>query len=92
MAVGDAINVYLHTASTFQPASGVEIMVLAPFITDGSSYVGFTDGTASNTARQHIYHNYGGVGSTQRWVITNTDYYYVIAATAFFGFSGIQIK
>ena len=47
MAVGDSVSVYLHTATTFVPAAGVEIMVLCPFVTDGVEYMGITDGTAS---------------------------------------------
>ena len=92
MAVGDSVSVYLHTATTFVPAAGIQIMILSPMLTDGAQYVGFSDGTGNNTARQYVLHSQGGMGATQRWIITNTDYFYTLNAAAWTGFNGIQIK
>ena len=96
MAVGDVINETMPSSTTFQPAAGVEIIVLSVF--GGSDSVwqwGFTDGT--NFARK--YQDYIGdrdytiTSMGIKFGITNTMYYSCDSTdTSSRGFSGIQIK
>ena len=90
MAVGDSINVNMSTTNAFQPASGVEIMVLYSFFEASSGYVGFQDGTL-------ITSNHHPAADYNQWLdckfpITNTNYYYNNSLQAQSGFAGIQIK
>ena len=90
MAVGDAVNFYSHATATFQPASGVEIMVLTIFTYSHSNYFGITNGT--DIASNYSGINYTNNTTSSKYVITNTDYYYHNSPTHESGFSGIQIK
>ena len=89
MAVGEAVNKYFHTVDTFQPAANVEIMVLCVFTGALDDLVGITNGV--NTANSNVYYSYPNPNSN-RFIITNTDYYETDSIHANAGFSGIQIK
>jgi len=94
MAVGDVINVNTTTTS-FQPAAGVEIMILR-FMNDSNYGIryGFTDGV--NTCTTYLQGgtaNYNNAQIGNKFGITNTNYWYDQAGAATKqGFSGIQIK
>ena len=89
MASGDIINVSTVTTGTYQPAAGIEIIVLCPLCAN-SSFVGVTNGVQPMT----IYYEYniGGSPNMNKFGITNTFYYYTSDVTADSGLSGIQIK
>ncbi len=89
MAVGDVINFTANATGNYQPAAGVEIMILRPFVNASNTESGVTDGT--NKAVDYYgaaspYVVYGG-----KFGITNT-YYYTSSSGSNRGFSGIQIK
>ena len=97
MAVGDVINEVMPSTTTFQPAAGVEIIILSVFGgADTSWQWGFTDG--SDFARKYQSYNGGTPGYTissmgTKLGITNTMYYTCDSTdTVSRGFSGIQIK
>ena len=93
MAVGDSVNQSLHSSTSFQPASGVEIMVLKAFNGgDTDWYYGITDGT--NNALHYTHYSYSNTGAIgEKFTITNTMYFYISSNTSSNkGFSGIQIK
>ena len=92
LAVGDIINVTMAATTNYQPAVGVEIIILNNFIDSQNVRWGFTDGVTPT-------HNYvtggGGAGQFQnstKMGITNTLYYENLAIAPDGGFSGIQIK
>ncbi len=94
MAVGDVVsNINGTGGNNFQPASGVEIIVLSSFVgTSASWYVGIMDGTNQG----QWYNHYSGTDKYVQSVlgnkiaINNTNYYYNSNSAG--GFSGIQIK
>ena len=88
MVVGDVINTYVWS---FQPAAGVEIMILTQFFSNTNGYFGITDGVSIS----RNYWNTTIIPSAKdpvKFGITNTDYYYTNQASPNGGFSGIQIK
>jgi hypothetical protein len=94
MTVGDVININMSGTDNYQPAAGVEIMVLKTFMGDnGSNRYGFTDGTQStNLFYQPSTFRYDQAGIGTKFGITNSQYYYNTSTAAEKGFSGIQIK
>ncbi len=89
MAVGEAVNRYFNTVDTFQPAAGVEIVVMVTFTGSADDLVGITNGTS--TANSNVYFTYPNPNSN-RFIITNTDYYKTDSIHTQAGFSGIQTK
>ena len=93
MAVGDVISAIWTGSHTFQPAVGVEVIIMYVNANGGSGNWGMTDGT--NNAVQHVgswatSNNYGLTGQLQaRIPINNTNYF---SASNYGGYSGIQIK
>ncbi len=94
MAVGDVISaVWTGGAHTFQPAVGVEIIIMYANANGSGGNWGMTDGV--NNAVQHsgswsTANNFGLTAQLQaRIPINNTNYF---SASASGGYSGIQIK
>ena len=93
MAVGDIVNVFLSGgATTFQPASGVELILKAVFSGNATGHVGITDGVSSvgtycvPTSGTSL----GGLAvALQTYGLTNTAYF--LSPTAW-AISAIQIK
>jgi hypothetical protein len=90
MAINDTINKYFNSVTTFQPAATVEIFILSLFNSSVGMNAGFTDGV--NVAEKYLLYSQAGNQSVPKYIITNTDYFYVSATNASYGFSGIQIK
>jgi hypothetical protein len=95
MAVGDAVNINLGSSGTsYQPASGVEVMVLQVFRSNTfATRIGFTDGTL--TTSTYVGATAGTANRTADWrkfIITNGQYYWQNGSAQDYGFSGIQIK
>ena len=88
MAVGDIINFNGDSASSYQPAAGIEIMVLMIYINNTAMWWGMTDGT---TVTRNYSNDYGKNTFT-KYGITNTQYFYLDAIRTATGFSGLQIK
>ena len=94
MAVGDIVSqINDTTGNNFQPAAGVEIIVLSSFVGTGASwYVGLMDGTNTahwyNISSQTDIYVHSVLGD--KIAINNTNYYYNSNTAG--GFSGIQIK
>ena len=92
MAVGDIINVSADGVNSWQPAAGIEIIVLKTFMGSTTGYTGITNGTVS--PNQYVdrsdTNNANQVGN--KYGITNTFYYYNSIGSSTTGFSGIQIK
>jgi len=94
MTVGDVININMSGTNNYQPAAGVEIMVLKTFMGDnGSNRYGFTNGTnPTSLYYQPSTYRYDQAGIGTKFGITNSQYYYNTSASPEKGFSGIQIK
>ena len=90
MAVNDPVNFYANASNTFQPASGVHIMVLTCFSYSTDNYFGISNGVTNASNYSNGAYLNGVIGS--KYIITNTDYWYVSASGNEKGFSGIQIK
>jgi hypothetical protein len=86
MTVGDSINI---SGNSWQPASGVEVMVLKMMLNSGPYTFGFTDGT-TNTLMYHSGNAYNEEGN--KYPITNTHYFTIQGTHSALGFAGIQIK
>ena len=91
MAVGDIVNFMANASATFQPSSGVEIMVLKTFANASVTASGITDGTNSAVGYVSSTVPYQSMESSNRFGITNSSYF-TITLGSLRGFSGIQIK
>jgi len=90
MAVNDPVNFYANASNTFQPAAGVQIMILTAFSYSTDSYFGITNGVTNASNYSNGAYLNRVIGS--KYIITNTDYWYVSGIGTEKGFSGIQIK
>lgn len=90
LAVGDIIN-FMATGgvTTYQPASGVEIMILRVMVNATITEAGTTDGI--NKAVDYYGAAVPYVYMVPKLGITNTMYY-TMSTGSNRGFSGIQIK
>jgi len=94
MAVGDIIQISLASGTnSFQPAAGVEIIVLKNLMDSVVGRYGFTDGAVNTT----VYHSvgtstYDQAGLGTKTAFTNAQYYYNDAAASNHGCCAIQIK
>lgn len=91
LAVGDVISAIGATTATtwyYQPAAGVEIMVLW-CSADGTAWVGVNNGTLN---AQAILDNTGELYGNIKFGITNTMYLSHWSSGTIGAFSGIQIK
>ena len=87
LAVGDIVNANLGGTGAYQPAAGIEIVLLTPLGNTGN--YGFTNGV-TNT---YVYQEVGNAGRPMYKIgITNSQYFYTSTAVAYSGLSGIQIK
>jgi len=91
MAVGDIVNIALNSATSYQPAAGIEILILKTFNGTTVAYIGITDGAI--TANNYLDYNAAGPNEIgNKMGITNSLYYSTVAALATSGFTGIQLK
>ena len=90
MAVDDTVNKYFNAVTTFQPAASVEICIITLFCKSETILMGMTDGT--QIASNYTGYNYSNPMRASKYIITNTDYFYLSVTDDNFGFSGIQIK
>jgi len=94
MAVGDIINGVDPTVASyvyFQPAAGVEIMIMFSGGAGTSVTSGIYDGVNLGTFKTTDNADYSEGGNV-RIGITNTIYYAMYAGSGSLGYSGIQIK
>lgn len=91
MAVGDIVNFMANASTTFQPAAGVEIMVLKTFANASATSSGITDGTNSAVGYVSSSVPYQAMETSNRFGITNSSYF-TINSGSLRGMSGIQIK
>ena len=90
MAVGDVVSAINITS--YQPSSGVEIILLHIFYNDINNVYRINNGTLSKynlTGTSAANIGYIAYGATMKFPITNTNYFTSDGATAI---SGIQIK
>jgi hypothetical protein len=94
MAAGDVVNVMLLGASQFyQPAAGVEIVILQQFMDAVNGNYGITSNGTNYASNYFIYNSAGeGVLTLSKLAITNGFYYRAHNTDTNVGFSGIQIK
>ena len=92
MAAGDVINFLANGVVSFQPAAGVEIIVLRVFGNAGTLSTGISDGATSAQDYFSPVAPYQQLGSSNKFGITNSEYFILTPSSAFVGFSGIQIK
>ena len=106
MVVGDIISATSSgTTLSFQPASGVEVMITFVSGNQGTgnsasgSQCGLTDGTntcyINNSAGTNYahYHSHGyNNGGNQRIPVTNTNYLTISNNSFNAGYAGLQIK
>ena len=104
MAAGDIVNVQVigvyPAGTTYQPAAGIEIIVLQSLVKTGNTYVGIFDGAthaynmvsviASGGSNNNPFQSY--LPLSMKLGITNTEYYKNDSAAANKGFSAIQTK
>ena len=93
MAVGDIVNVGLDSATSYQPAAGIELVVLVQFNAEVAGQRGMTNGVL--TVYNVISGNAVSSGPTllgSKFGITNTWYYFINTADVGSGFAAIQIK
>ena len=90
MAVNDAVNKYMNAVTSFQPASGVEVLILKVFSSSVGCVYGIQDGTSQ--AGTYMLYNIAQSAQPVKYIITNTDYFYISISSGNFGFSGIQTK
>tara|TARA_R110002051_G_scaffold136356_1_gene209016 strand:+ start:682 stop:948 length:267 start_codon:yes stop_codon:yes gene_type:complete len=88
MVAGDIVNWISNTATTYQPAVGVEIIILVPFLNANAAECGIYNGVNKATA---YYAANDDLTIISKIGITNTNYYLMTTLTQG-GFSGIQIK
>jgi hypothetical protein len=95
LTVGDIVNISMTGVNSYQPASGIEIIVLMNFSGSVTMYYGHTDGV------QDTAQFFAGSASTPNYInpvlgnksgFTNARYYYNTSAHALKGFSGVQTK
>jgi len=93
MAVGDVVSATYAGANNFQPAVGIECIILHANLVGGAGNFGLTDGV--NVGAQYMgnwqnVNNFGLGGMLiARIPINNTVYF---TSTTSGGYSGIQIK
>jgi hypothetical protein len=96
MAIGDVISVITGPTTqynNYQPAAGVEIIVISAFSGTGTTQnTCIFDGTDRACNKQGYSNAFGGSGSNTKIGITNSVYLAQYNAAGFTGFSGIQIK
>ena len=89
MTVGDLVFFNATSATTYQPAAGVEIIILSIFVSNSATtyYGTFQSGLVRNRnySAQLPYAN-------NKFGITNTDYFEFNVLNGNTGFCGIQIK
>jgi len=96
LTVGDVVNISMAIGDTsYQPAAGIEIIVLMNYTGSVTFYFGHTDGVqdtsaycpAGTTMVNYINPTFGNKAG-----FTNARYYYNTSTNAKKGFSGIQIR
>jgi len=93
MAVGDIIQISLPSGTNnFQPAAGVEIIVLKNLMDSVTGRYGFTDGAVNTTVYHGLNSGYDQAGLGTKTAFTNAQYYYNDAAHSNHGCCAIQIK
>jgi len=104
MAAGDIVNIHMTgvypAGTTYQPAAGVEIIILSMMLNTANTTVGFTDGAnyaknifsqvAAGSTSNASYQS--GEPFKQKFGITNAQYLKNDSGATNKGFSGIQIK
>jgi hypothetical protein len=89
MAVGDVVNVLLSSGTSYQPAVGVELVIMTILNGEIATIYGVTDGVDSAinyTAADN------SVMLSQKIGLTNGIYYSVTVGAATGGFSAFQTK
>ena len=94
MVVGDIVNIKMDGLTSYQPALGVELIVLKTFRwTTALQYIGFQDGiTQTATYNTVAVATSNRSADWSRFGITNASYYYNATGSAGTGFSAIQTK
>jgi|TARA_R110000796_G_C14322623_1_gene408037 hypothetical protein len=92
LAVGDIINVSTNGVTSWQPAAGIEIIVLKTFSGASPAYMGMSNGTVNPNSYYDRSDTSNSSGTGIKYGITNTLYYYNSINGTESGFSGIQIK
>ena len=94
LAAGDVVNITMDGLTSYQPAATVSLFILKTFRANvWSVYVGFQNGvTTSGTYSSAAPTEANRASDWSRFAITNSEYYFVSAATNDSGFSAIQIK
>ena len=101
MAVGDVVSVIQASTanySHYQPAAGVEVMILA-VASQNDTYVWRANGVIGDSDLPWLNLNFtstGGAASigavNMKWGVTNSVYMGIYGVKSYHGFSGIQIK
>ena len=94
LAAGDVVNITMDGLTSYQPSLNTELFILKTFRANvWSVYVGFQNGvTTSGTYSSSAATEANRSSDWNRFAITNSEYYFVSAATNDSGFSAIQIK
>jgi len=100
MALGDLVSAIYTTSTTFQPASGVQLVITQFLATDDNRLMGRgdIDTSSTNIAFTSSTGNSSGIrffnGFIQKFFIDNSSYLRFDAGSGvgYFGFSGIQTK
>ena len=92
MVAGDLVPIISGVAFTYQPAAGVEIVIMKNHHSSGTFSYGLTNGvTTATNYLVAVSITYDSAATGNRVCITNTNYYTNSAGSGT-GFSGIQTK
>ena len=89
MAVGDVVNVLLNSATSYQPAAGIQLIIMTQFNGELAYQYGVTNGVLVGINYTAADNN---MMLTQKIGITNGIYYYISSGNVNNGFTAIQIK
>lgn len=98
LAAGDMVSDIYTSASTFQPAAGVEICITQFLTTDENRVLGRGDTDTSSTflyfssSTGHSYDMRFWNSFIHKYFISNSSYIYLDMAGGYVGFIGVQTK
>ena len=92
MAVGDIVNWLANSVTSYQPAAGIEIIIMRIFGDAGTYSIRVTDGVIAAGDYMTSIAPYQQMSSSNKIGITNTSYFQFLPSSSTRGFSGIQIK
>jgi len=92
MVAGDIVNISMSASTTYQPAAGIELVLIKVMNGGATMGYGFTNGVVTTEADVGTYFATDGAQLGDKVGITNTQYYISTGINVRKGFSAMQIK